>query len=320
MVQVNIEAQLEALSDVLLFQNNKDDLNKAVHQLYELFLQIAGDLSSTETLLPEGLAISPEDAARCVLDVTRTTQFLRGVYAALQRALTLFPNRQLEVVYAGCGPFAPLIVPLIKRFEPSQLSLTLVDIHQESLHSVAGIFKLIGAEQYVKSYRQADATTYQHDVKIHLLIIETMQRALTAEPQVAVTLNLAKQLSERGILIPEEITVELVCVDLAKDFTDLPKTRVKLGNVLQLSRLSSFTVDSANTFIARVIDTTAMKPGLTFTLFTKLRIFEEIILDHYESGITFPHPLHDLTPLTTSNQLELTYQLGASPGFKYRWR
>jgi hypothetical protein len=316
----NIEASLEQISEVLLFSGEKDELDKAAHQLYELFLQIGGNLASDETLLPEGKALSPQDAARCVLDVTRTTQFLRGIYSALRKAQTLFPNQHLEVVYAGCGPFAPLIVPLIKRFDPSQIDLTLVDIHEESLHSAAKIFKLIRAEQYVNSYRQADATTYQHDTEIHLLIIEVMQRALTAEPQVAVTLNLAKQLCEHGILIPEEITVELFSVDLAQEFTDSPKTRLNLGTVLQLTKSSSYIINSANTFTANVIDTAVVNSGLTFALFTKLRIFEEIKLDHYESGITFPHPLHELALSTTSKTLELTYRLGSVPGFSYHWQ
>jgi hypothetical protein len=312
-------ARLAQLTDVLLFSDNKHELDQAVAQLYEIFLQIAGDITSAETLLPEGKALSAQDAARCVLDVTRTTQFLSGVYSALQKAQILFPNQRLEVVYAGCGPFAPLIVPLIKRFDPLQIGLTLVDIHEESLKSVANIFKLIDAEQYVNSYRQADATTYPHDAEIHVLIIEVMQRALTAEPQVAVTLNLAKQLHERGILVPEEITVELFAVDLAREFTDLPKTRLKLGIVLQLSKSSSFTISPDNSFLAGVVDTSVVGSGLTLSLFTKLQIFEEIKLDHYESGITFPHPLHDLVPSVTSNQLELIYQLGSSPGFIYRF-
>ena len=65
------------------------------------------------TQLESGLALAPHLAARCVLDVKRTMAFQRGAARAIEAARARFPGETIEIVYAGTGPFAPLVRPLL---------------------------------------------------------------------------------------------------------------------------------------------------------------------------------------------------------------
>jgi hypothetical protein len=322
MTHVSSRDELHAITDQLLFSEDNTKLTRAARQLYHLFLKIAGSLDSDhDSQLPDGRALSASEAAQCVLDVARTAKFLRGVFAAVSKAQQQFPGKRIEVVYAGCGPFAPLIIPIAKRFDPAIVRITLIDIHQESLDSVQRLVEVFGIQEHIRSFQQEDASSYTHDLPIDILIVETMQRALVAEPQVAVTLNLTKQLRREGILIPEEIAVDLAAVNLEKEFTDLDTTKVRidLGVVFQLTRDSSLAIDRDGSFLACVKNVGPLEKHLTLCLFTRIRIFDTIELGYYESGITFIHPLHDLSLSENSNRLEFTYRLGPKPGFAYRW-
>jgi hypothetical protein len=82
---------LKQIADELLSDQAVDDrLSAAVAQLYSMCSAVTGiDENSKladgweETVLPAGKAISPRDAARCVLDYSRTSKFLRGIHAAI---------------------------------------------------------------------------------------------------------------------------------------------------------------------------------------------------------------------------------------------
>ena len=82
----NYSLLLKRVADELLSpQADSNRLNAAAAGLYSLCSSVTGidEYSghaddSDGTRLPSGEAISPEDAARCVLDYSRTSKFLRA--------------------------------------------------------------------------------------------------------------------------------------------------------------------------------------------------------------------------------------------------
>src|SRR5438046_4021242 len=111
----SVRIELERLTDQLLSAESENAaLRDAATGLHSLLANLAG-LKEASTnrddnssiALDTGLAISPKDAARSLLDYRRTAQFLRGLRESITKAQEHFFDRPLEVLYAGCGPFAP---------------------------------------------------------------------------------------------------------------------------------------------------------------------------------------------------------------------
>lgn len=350
----NYPRLLKQIADVLLSQPEDDDrLRAAVTELYSLCCAVTGIGENSsyaddlhETGLPSGKALSPGDAARCVLDYVRTSKLLRGIQAAILEAQRRFPDTAIEIIYAGCGPFAPLAIPLTGQFTPAELQFTLLDIHERSLDAAQRVFQAFGASAFVRDYRQCDAASYQHAAPhvIHLVVVEAMQAALEKEPQVAITLNLAPQLCAGGIFIPERIVVSCHLCDLTNEFSPLPveagaanslpgvgvrdKVRTRLGNVLELTAGSCLNLltpsggsehRGASLTPKAVIEVPKDLDGeFNLMLSTTIHVFDSIALNDYESGLTCPRILYDLGKLRGGMRIEFAYQLGDKPGFKYR--
>jgi hypothetical protein len=254
----------------------------------------------------------------------------------LLEAQKRFPNTPIEILYAGCGPFAALAIPLTTRFGPEQIQFTLLDIHNHSLESAQHLVQALGLASYVRDYVQANAAAYVHSGPVHMVIAEIMQKALTKEPQVAVTLNLVPQLHPHGILIPEQITVAACLYDPGQEFSTLPITvngfglapetpesqrvRVKLGPIFELTAASVCDHLAENLWPTVVLAIPkATDERLKLMLATTVKVFGSIVLDEYESGITYPFLLHDFSAADCGPQIAFTYSLGNEPGFRYEW-
>jgi hypothetical protein len=343
---------LKKIADELLSHQAEDNrLKAAVGALYSLCSSVtgigeysdhAGD--SDGTRLPSGEAISPKDAARCVLDYSRTSKFLRGLYAATLEARKRFPDATIEILYAGCGPFAPLAIPLTTRFGSAEIKFTLLDVHKRSLDAARRIFQALGKSDFVRDYIQCDAAFFENDAPhvIHVVVVETIQAALEREPQVAITMNLAPQLCPGGIFLPERITIDCCLCDPIKEFPALPagadvadsfweggrgRVRGNLGRVLELTAESCRTLSAASnsdenggaSLAPRLLNVSEDVDGdFYLMLLTAITVFDSATLDDYESGLTYPKILYDLGKMHQGKVIEFEYHLGDQPRFKYR--
>ena len=325
--------KLKQITEEILFSRN--DFGKqysACNELYKFFVGLTGVSHSSEnaddagqTILPSGKAISPKEAAHCVLDFARTTQFLRGIHAAILELKKRFPHKKLEILYAGCGPFAALMVPLLTQFTTEDFSLTLIDFHQRSIDAARKIFAELSLENFVANFVRTDASNYKHKEKLHLVICETMQNAMKKEPQSAITLNLAPQLAENGIFVPQKISVEVCLANLSKEFAadGAEKERIYLGEILKLeaekirqSSTQNFRFPAITLEIPpMIVEKNVEKPN--FMLLTKVLIFGGFKLSERDSAITYPQILNDLRDFSDNNRIEFTYILDKNPRFKY---
>ena len=343
---------LEEIADELLSHQTEDTrLNAAAGALYSLCSSVTGinEYSnhaggSDGIRLPSGEAICPRDAARCVLDYSRTAKFLRGLYAAILESQKRFPNAAIEILYAGCGPFAPLAIPLTTRFSSAEIKFTLVDVHKRSLDGARRVFQALGKGAFVRDYIQCDAASYKNDAPhvIHIVVVETMQAALEKEPQVAITMNLAPQLCPGGIFLPERIAINCCLCDPTQEFPALPavvdaadslsgggrgRVRVNLGPVLELTAENCRNLLAASdsdehcpaSLAPKLLNVSEDVDGEFYLmLLTAITVFDSRTLDDYESGLTCPKILYDMGKMHRGNVIEFEYHLGDKPGFKYR--
>lgn len=329
--------QLERLTEDLLSLSHPGPLRAAALDLHALFSRIVGlrddssDPADTQpTNLPAGVAIDPLSAARCTLDFARTTKFLRGIYAAVRVAQQRFFAQPIEILYAGCGPFATLAIPLMTQFSADEVRFTLLDIHQRSLDSARLLVETLGFAAHVRDYLQADAATYVQPAErtLHIVITETMLEALRKEPQVAVTLNLAPQLCAGGILIPERITVDACLYNPATEFQLTPagsvdespskseRMRIMLGRLIELDIASVPRLCSEGFPAVRIKLPAADEQRLRLMLRTEVTVFESFILGDYAASITIPHQDKEFDALAPGSGVMFQYEVGSMPGFR----
>ena len=340
---------LSRIADELLSDRADDErLSAAAAGLYSLCSSVTGIREHSAhaddaggTRLPGGEAIAPRDAARCVLDHRRTSRFLRGLHAAVLEARVRFSDGPIEILYAGCGPFAPLVLPLTSRFSPAEVRFTLLDVHERSLDAARRLFHALGKSAFVRDHVQCDATCYQHagPHDIHIVVVEAMLAALEREPQVAITMNLAPQLCPGGIFLPERITVDCCLCDAAQEFpaadaVDPSSTgtgegaRIHLGRVLDLSAEVCRSLPASGSDdgqggtsfgpknLLRVPEELDGKHDLM--LLTSITVYDSIALGEHESGLTRPRVLFDAGRMRGGEAIVFEYRLGDRPGFRYR--
>lgn len=313
------------------------ELLGAAHALREDFARITGigDLASGDgdevsTALDGGIAISPVDAARCVGDFARTARFLRAVHAAILESERRFPGERIRVLYAGCGPWAPLALPLCTAFDASRVGFTLLDIHPRSLAAVRQVVDHYGLGDFIDACVEADATTIRLGAAPHVIVAETMQTALRKEPQLALTANLAGQLAEGGLFLPERIEVFATAADLQAETAFTPDAdgvgtleprRQEIGRLLDLTPATAAALlagarDGRLPSIRYAVPVLPPERDYHVMLRTRVTIHGDWVLDDYDSGLTYPVVLGELGRVAGGEVLEASYRTTGQPGFE----
>jgi hypothetical protein len=288
---------------------------------------------NTEAVVIGGIALSPLQAIDCTKEYYRTTRFIKSVYRAINVLFKRFPQQQINILYAGCGPYAPLILPVLTLLPRASVKVTLLDISTYSINSVTKLASLLNLEEFIADALVTDASAYQKPANetLHLVITETMFRALTREPQVSVTANLAPQLVENGILIPEEIKVEAGYTFFNYEPYFQYDNELNTGKPAELpvrKMIGTLFVVNKNNYLAnapsKIFESNWYRapreadmdtPDLC--VFTTLKIFEDIYLHTTESAITNPHSVQSIAQHFDDQQFRLTYNFTDVPYWQF---
>jgi predicted RNA methylase len=245
----------------------------------------------------QGMALGPTWAAMCVEDILRTRCFVRGLNQAILHKLAANPARSVHVLYAGCGPFATLILPLLTRFTSAQLRVTLIEINPISADCVEKLFARLGLQDYVVDFLRVDAVQVKlaQPSDIDIVVSETMQRALKNECQVQIMSNLMAQLSDEVIMVPQRITLTLASQDYstAKNSADDVRPYQSLGTLFDFSvqtiRGGAARIENGSLTL-QTNDVTAQLPHHDVVLYvlTEIQVFADECLTLNQSGLTTP--------------------------------
>jgi hypothetical protein len=264
--------------------------------------------------------------------VRRTVVYFRGLYHAIQEAQQRFPGEAIHILYAGCGPFAPLCLPLLPLLAEEAVHFTLLDVHARAIESVESILAALQLKSTKVDCVVCDATQYQnpHHRSLHVVVSETMQRALEKEPQVAILMNTAPQLTAGGLMVPEMISVDAVLTDLSQElggngFVAEPSAhalkpwsgRIPLGRIVEVDRERACAWFAAGISShlppVKIALPSVMAAQYSLVLATTLCTFGAYVLREYESGLTQPLIVDGWRP---GEELEIVYRLGKKPGFQ----
>lgn len=334
--------ELCRITKIFLDSEDKyDELFHAADAYYKLLLKASGlepeKSSNREAIyLPTGKAIGSVWAALCIKEFMRTKRFVAGIYKAVKTAQERFPDTRLHVLYAGTGPFASLILPLTTAFSSSEICFTLLEINPNSIESLMEIIKTFEIDDYVKEIVCCDATEYKSDARfpIHIIISETMLNALRREPQVAITLNLAPQLVDQGIFIPENIKVEAGLLNnkrfqerlnginlsvedhyfMIKKIFQLDKDTYKLNTEYKQKNNNCYIFPKERIELPLDISNDYNQ----LCLFTTIQVFEDEYLTHWQCSLTLPQKILNLLQQEKRvAQIDFEYIISNNPGFKH---
>jgi hypothetical protein len=284
----------KATHTIISEPENFGGIYTVLHEFYPVYSELsgisAGDITDADIMLPTGKAVSPVQAAHCLLEFQRTAVFVRSIYRAVLQLKTDFPSEVIRILYAGCGPYATLLTPLVTLFSPLKVTFTFLDINEISLEAVKRMYERANLTAYVKEYVCADAAVYQisDGSTIHLAVSETMQQALVKEAQVAIMQNLIPQLSQKALFVPMKITVSAQLQNgqeeqIAFETAGMAPRRVVLGDVYSIGR-EDYEPPQPVTF-----NIPEQLMGFT-TLFlhTRIQTFGDEVLTDYQCSLTSP--------------------------------
>lgn len=291
----------------------------------------ARDIAAGETRTARGVAISPTMASMCLEDYSRTVQFIRSIHDAILDLRKQIDDRPVRVLYAGCGPWATLAIPVISIFPASEVKFTLLDIHEASIATARSLIYRLGLSDSIENCETLDAADYtiEADGRPDIILIEMLRAGLDAEPQVAVAMQLFREAPD-ATMIPDEVRIDLVLINQSREFTfdgsmdsdEIVRDRIDVGEVFVLNKsaLESW-VQSAERPPLRSLtfpefDEQIYRPMLT----TTIRVYGEHLLKDYDAGITCPKALPSDVDTKSGATLEFSYEIGERPGLRTRTR
>jgi hypothetical protein len=296
-------------------------MKQSVDGLYSIFsgiTEITGDnFNREQIMLPSGKAISPSGAAHCLLEFRRTAIFLRGINKAILHKLSENSKHPINILYAGTGPYATLIIPLLTLYSQNDLKVDLLDINEISIHALKKLIREIGLDTFIDNFYLCDAATFRVEKDYDIVISETMQATLKKEPQVSIMQNLIPQMPDDAIFIPEAITVSAALVsDGHFDNEKMIRTGIAVH-----AKKDLFTADKNHLDIESYRNEIELLVPVNdcnkLELYTTITVFENEILSDSDCSLTMPLTVCTLDKNQTGPIL-FWYEKGEIPGIRFK--
>lgn len=275
-----------------------------------------------------GKALGTFWASLCLDDYIRTRQFVRGINQAIQEKIN--KKKPLHILYAGTGPFATLILPIIFRYSKQEIKYTLLEVNPFSFEVLQNIISKMGLKDYDIKFVMEDATKYQIDFnnKPDIIISETMQNALAKEQQVSIFLNLMNQVKYDSIFIPEKIELS---IGLKKAVIPVEENQVKhyqkKNKIFDVSKEAMLTLNlteindfGENLFTKKqtIIKGKELKGFSQLVLITEIQVYKDEKIGINESGLTTPIIIKDIPHnLKNSITINTQYKISSQPKLEY---
>uniref|UniRef100_A6VVW3 Methyltransferase domain-containing protein n=1 Tax=Marinomonas sp. (strain MWYL1) TaxID=400668 RepID=A6VVW3_MARMS len=318
----------DAVEEVLSPEGlNRTQLHQKLSQLYyqqkAIYDQanIPAQLRKRQYISHCGLIMSPDNCITTQLDDLRVRSFLRGIDLAISDLLN---RRQasVHIVYPACGPFAPLLMPLIAYYKSAgkllstQLEITLVDVQPGAVQSLQALIDAMGIQDYIYQVNCMDALEYDPgDKKIDLVVLEAMQHGFSREGHFKLARHFATMLEPDGYLIPQQIKLSAALNIAQREYVDQWKgaqtvsekhmstqiysERTILGEIFRVTKesllnLKEHVLDENTTLIecGKVDIPLSLNSDdeQTLLILTQIQVFADEFIGEYDSGITHPLP------------------------------
>ncbi|WP_197707195.1 hypothetical protein [Pseudoalteromonas piscicida] len=228
---------------------------------------------------------------------------------------------KISLLYPACGPFAPLLLPLLSYYKEQgvftgdQIKVSLIDAHPGAVLSLQQLVEDLALEEYIEHIEQADATQYIPDSPVDLLVLEAMQHGFTKEGQLSIAKHLVKHLSLDGWMVPKRISIKGMMVDGETEFNQQWKEadyshsehvkavalndRIELGELLLIDKSSLLNMQEleladgikvvAGNLITIPKDVADMGKRI-LAIYADVETFAAEGVGQYDSGITHPRP------------------------------
>lgn len=294
-----------------------DQLVKELCEITGVELHPALFLDEGASITANGKAVSPTTAAQCAEDVERTRVFMQGVYTALQRKLETATAGPVQVLYAGTGPFALLLVPLLPLFTGQPLRITLLDIHAESLAFLQRLLVALQLDnsELIDQVVCADACNWLAPHHYDLIMSETMRQGLLQEPQVRIFAHLQQFLKPDGWLLPQYIRLDLWLTRAGNE-----NSLHHLGKIFQLDNITAAQIGNGNSSSLQGDLQIPAEPvqWRDLKLTTEICVLDNLVLRENQSQLTLPLYEKNIR-IKPGCTLRYNYEQGTYPRFVFAY-
>lgn len=272
---------------------------------------------TTSFINQTGQVMAVKDCINTINDIYRVKAFIRGI----DQAVSAVPeDKILHIVYPACGPFAPLLLPLLSHYKNKagmlkRLKVSLIDIQPGAIKVLDQAIADLELTDCQITTHCMDIMAYEPEEGIDLVVMEAMQHGFTREGHLAFLLHLLPFMNEDCRLLPEKISIQACLSNTEQEYNEqwkeqdrahsdlinpaIQQQRIPLGEILEVSKpsLDKMKVLSLGNSIQMVECNQIMLPKdvpdiseKTLLISTVVTVFGEERINEYDSGISLPVP------------------------------